>query len=51
MGMRTLEVVPPWSFPGGPVVKTAACAGLVSVQGTKILHAVHCGQKKRKITP
>ena len=38
-------------FPGGPVVKTSSTAvgsGSIPGQGTKIPHAMHCGQKKKK---
>lgn len=38
-------------FLGGLLVKTASTAGgmgLIPVQGTKILHATCCGQKKKK---
>ena len=41
-----------WDFPGSPVVKTPASnaggMGLISEWGTKIPHALQCGQKKKK---
>ena len=41
-----------WDFPGGPVVKTPhfQCrdTGSSPDQGTKIPHAVQCGQKLKK---
>ena len=42
-----------WDFPGGPVVKTAlplqGGTGSISGRGTKILHAIRCGKKKKKV--
>ena len=39
-----------WDFPGGPVVKTphSQCGDLIPAQGTRIPHAMWCGQKKEK---
>ena len=43
-----------WEFPGGPVVRAPCfhCEGPGSIpgQGTKILQAARCGQKKKKST-
>ena len=36
-----------WDFPGQPVVKNLHCHCLVPGEGTKILHSVWCGKKKR----
>ena len=42
-----------WDFPHGPVVKTVLPLQQAQVQslvgGTKIPHAVGCGQKKEKV--
>ena len=42
----------PWDIPGSPVVKflasTGGGMGSISGWGTKIPHAMGCGQKKKK---
>ena len=47
-----MKLSPSWKiedFPGRPVVKasTSGSAGSISSQGTKILHATQCDQKKK----
>ena len=48
----TLSKIALWDFPGGLVVQlctsTAGGAGLIPGQGTKIPHAMRCGQKFKK---